>query len=93
MFPPCLGNVFFKATFLAQRSGASEISIDILLAALAPEVDALSLLSPPADDAFFANSDWAPVSTEVAKALAPFAEMETVDPATLRRALLDAKEK
>ena len=43
MFPPCLGDVFFKATVLAQQSGASEINIDILLAALeASEVDPAS---------------------------------------------------
>jgi hypothetical protein len=40
MFPPCLGDVFFRATVLAQQSGASEIDIDILLTALdAPEVE------------------------------------------------------
>ncbi len=99
MIPPCLGDVFFKATFLAQQSGASEINIDILLAALdATEVDPLPFL-PPASDltgsacyALFTNSDWTPVSTDAAKALAPFAGMETIDPAILRKALLAAKE-
>jgi hypothetical protein len=70
MFPPSLGDVLFKATFLAQRSGAPEINIDILLAALdAPEVDPSSLLAMPPDLAgsesygFSFNSDWISLST------------------------------
>jgi hypothetical protein len=51
------------------------------------------------------NADWTPVSTHAAKALRPFtgsepkaehiasSGMEKVDPATLRKALLAAKEK
>ena len=96
MFPPCLGDVFFKATVLAQQSGASEINIDILLAALeASEVDPASpflivWISTESGGYAFSinNSDWTPVSTHAAKALGPFDGMENVDPATLRKALL-----
>jgi hypothetical protein len=100
MIPPYLGDVFFKATFLAQQSKSSEINIDILLAALdASEVDPSSFLPPAADltgsecYASFTNSDWTPVSTDAAKALAPFAGMEKIDLPILRKALLAAKEK
>ena len=100
MFPPCLGDVFFKATVLAQQSGASEINIDILLAALeASEVDPASpflivwISTESGGYAFSINSsDWTPVSNHAAKALGPFDGMENVDPATLRKALLAAKE-
>ena len=99
MFPPCLGDVFFKATVLAQQSGASEINIDILLAALeASEVDPASpflivWISTESGGYAFSinNSDWTPVSTHAAKALGPFDGMENVDPATLRKALFAAK--
>ena len=99
MFPPCLGDVFFKATVLAQQSGTSEINIDILLAALdASQVDPASpflivWISTESEGYAFSinNSDWTPVSTHAAKALGPFDGMENVDPATLRKALLAAK--
>jgi hypothetical protein len=99
MFPPCLGDVFFKATALAQQSGASEINIDILLAALGgSQVDPASpflivWISTESGGYAFSinNSDWTPVSTHAAKALGPFDGMENVDPATLRKALLAAK--
>jgi hypothetical protein len=99
MFPPCLGDVFFKATVLAQQSGASEINIDILLAALdASQADPASTflivwISTESGGFAFSinNSDWTPVSTHAAKALGPFDGMENVDPATLRKALLAAK--
>jgi hypothetical protein len=117
MFPPCLGDVFIKATVLAQQAGASEINIDILLSALdelaAPDAvkvypasDCLRISTESWGYAFsLNNSDWTPVSTHAAKALRPFtgsepraehiasSGMETVDPATLRKALLAAKEK
>jgi hypothetical protein len=100
VFPPGLGDVIFRATFLAQQSGASAINVDILLAALdAPNIDPSPFLPPRPDVAgsdcyaFFANSDWTPLSSAAAEALAPFAEMETVDPATIRKALLAAEEK
>ena len=99
MFPPCLGDVFFKATVLAQQSGTSEINIDILLAALdASQVDPASpflivWISTESGGYAFSinNSDWTPVSTHAAKALGPFDGMDNVDPATLRKALLAAK--
>ena len=99
MFPPCLGDVFFKATVLAQQSGTSEINIDILLAALdASQVDPASpflivWISTESEGYAFSinNSDWTPVSTHAAKALGPFDGMDNVDPATLRKALLAAK--
>jgi hypothetical protein len=99
MFPPCLGDVFFKATVLAQQSGASDINIDILLAALdASQVDPGSpflivWISTESGGYAFSinNSDWTPVSTHAAKALGPFDGTENVDPATLRKALLAAK--
>jgi hypothetical protein len=99
MFPPCLGDVFFKATVLAQQSRASEINIDILLAALdASQVDPASpflivWISTESGGYAFSinNSDWTPVSSHAAKALDPFDGMENVDPATLRKALLAAK--
>lgn len=99
MFPPCLGDLFFKATVLAQQSGASEINIDTLLAALdASGVDPASpflivWISTASGGYAFSinNSDGTPVSTHAAKALGPFDGMENVDPATLRQALLAAK--
>ena len=99
MFPPCLGDIFFKATVLAQQSGASEINIDILLAALdASEVDPASpflivWISTESGGYAFSinNSDWTPVSTLAANALGRFGGMEKVDPAVLRKALLAAK--
>jgi len=96
VFPPALGDLFFKASFLAEQSRASEISIDILLAALdAPAVDPSSFLSPPAElagsESYTFNTDWKPLSADAAKALMPFAELETVDPDALRSALLAAK--
>ena len=99
MFPPCLGDVFFKATVLAQQSGDSEIDIDILLAALdASQADPASpflivWISTESGGYAFSinNSDWTPVSTQAAKVLGPFAGMEAVDPTTLRKALLAAK--
>ena len=97
MFPPCLGDVFFKATVLAQQSGALEINIDFLLAALEASDPASPFLivwiSTESGGYAFSinNSDWTPVSTHAAKALGPFDGMENVDPATLRKALLAAK--
>jgi hypothetical protein len=99
MFPPCLGDVFFKATVLAQQSGASEINIDILLGAfdasqVAPASPFLIMwISTESGGYAFSinNSDWTPVSTHAAKALGPFDGMENVDLATLRKALLAAK--
>jgi hypothetical protein len=99
MFPPSLGDVFFKATALAQQSGASEINIDILLAALdASQADPASpflivWISTESGGYAFSinNSDWTPVSTHAAKALGPFDGMENVGPDTLRKALLAAK--
>jgi hypothetical protein len=100
MIPPCLRDVFSKAAFLAQQSKASEINIDILLAALdAPELDPWSIVPPTSDPTgpecygCFTNSDWTPVSTDAAKALAPFAGVEKIDAAVLRKVLLDAKKK
>ncbi len=111
MYPPYLGDVFIKATVLAQQSGASEINIDILLAARdAVEVYPASYclrISTESGGYVFSlnNADWTPVSTHAAKALRPFtgseptaehiasSGMEKVDPATLRKALLAAKEK
>lgn len=106
-FPPCLVDVFFKATVLAQQSKASQITIDILLASLdAPEVSpersecgcfAFCKVWISTESGRYAfsinNSDWTPVSTHAVKALGPFAGMEEVDPATLRKTLLAAKEK
>src|ERR1019366_8452261 len=97
MFPPCLGDVFFKATVLAQQSGALEINIDFLLAALEASDPASPFLivwiSTESGGYAFSinNSDWTPVSTHAANALGPFDGMENVDPATLRKALLAAK--
>jgi hypothetical protein len=98
VLPRSLGDLFFKATFLAEQLRASEICIDILLAALdAPEVDPSSFIPLPPELAgsesygFFSNTDWKPLSAAAAKALAPFAEMEMVDPNDLRKALLEAK--
>ena len=93
MFSPSTGDVFFKATHLAQRSGASEIGIDILLAAL----DAPAVSSQPPETADpdcsggFLNSDWIPISTEVARALEPFGGFENITRDTLRTALLSVK--
>ena len=97
MFPPCLGDVFFKATVLAQQSGALEINIDFLLAALEASDPASPFLivwisTESGGYAFSINSsDWTPVSNHAAKALGPFDGMENVDPATLRKAILAAK--
>ena len=99
MFPPCLGDLFFKATVLAQQSGASEINIDILLAALDASQDdpaspfLIVWISTGSGGYAFSinNSDWTPVSTRAAKALGPFDGMENVDTATLRKALLTAR--
>jgi hypothetical protein len=99
MSPPGLGDVFFKAIVLAQQSGASEINIDILFAALdAVEVYPASYcLRISTESGCYAfslnNSDWTPVSTGAAKALRPFDGVENVDPATVRKALAAAKEK
>jgi hypothetical protein len=43
--------------------------------------------------ACFRFAFWMPVFGEVAKALAPFTEAETIDPANPRKPLPDAKEK
>jgi hypothetical protein len=99
MFPPCFGDVFFKATVLAQQSGASEINIDILLAALdASQVDPPSpflivWISTESGGYAFSinNSDWTTVSTHAAKALGTLDGMENADPATLRKAFLAAE--
>jgi hypothetical protein len=86
---------------MAQQSGASKININIFLAALdASEVDPASpflivWISTESGGYAFSinNSDWTPVSTHAAKALGPFDGVENVEPATLRKALLPAKEK
>jgi hypothetical protein len=96
MFPPGLGDLFFKATFVAEQWRASEISVDILLAALdAPDLDPASVFRGSAGSesgGYYVNTDWKSLSTDAAKALTPFAEMETLDRDALRRALLDAKQ-
>jgi hypothetical protein len=93
-FPPSLGDLFFKATYLAERSRSPEISIDILLAALdAPEVDPASLFDGPAgleSGGYTVNTKWKSLSAAAAKALASFAERGTVDRDALRRALFEA---
>lgn len=98
MFSPSTGDVFFKATQLAQQSGAPEIEIDILLAALdAPAVS--SQLGEVSDtDSFevFVNSDLIPMSDEVVRALTPFGGLEKIENITLdtfRTALLSARER
>lgn len=94
MFPSSLGDLFFKATHLAEQSQASEISVDILPAALdAPKIDPASLFRGPTGSesgSYVFNGDGKSLSANAAKATAPFAEMETVD--ALRRALLEAKQ-
>jgi hypothetical protein len=98
MFPPGLGDVLFKATLLAQQSQASEIGIDALLAALdEPELEVPFRSLPPdisGDECcgFYTNSDWIPLSTDAQKVLTSFAETDTVDTVTLRKALLTAKQ-
>jgi hypothetical protein len=61
---PAIGELIFKATSLAVLSGAPEIDIDTLLAALdASEEDLLSRISPPEEAtgsgsyAYYVNSD------------------------------------
>lgn len=105
MSPPTLADVFFKATLLAQQSGASEINIQILLAALDALPDRKSsnthvnsgyvLISTQSDRYAFSinNSDWTPVSAQTAKVLGQFDGMEEVDHATLRKALRAAQAK
>jgi hypothetical protein len=88
-----MGDLFFKATLLARESGASEIGIDALLAAL--DVPVADMPTPETPDseccAFFINSDWMSMSSEVVTALAPFGELEQIDLDGLRNALLLAK--
>lgn len=75
MFPPSLGDLFFKATLLAEQSRASEITVDILLAALdAPEIGTgSSLFDDPTtgseSGSYFFNTDWRSLSADAAKAL------------------------
>jgi hypothetical protein len=88
MYPPYLGGVFIKATVLAQQSGASEINVDILLAALDalaardaievyPASNCLRISTESGGYAFsLNNADWTPVSTHAAKALRPFTGAE-----------------
>jgi hypothetical protein len=96
---PPIGELIFKATFLAMWSGAAEIDIDTLLKALAaqdaPDDDVFSLLAPVAGSgsyAYYMNSDWKQLSSSAAKALAPFMDAEMIDWEALRRALLAAKQ-
>lgn len=96
MMGPALGELIFKATYLAEQSQASEIGIDILLAALdAPEIDPESMFEGPAGSpsgSYTFNTGWKPLSSSAGKALAPFAGMETADRDALRKALLEAKQ-
>lgn len=95
---PSLGELIFKATYLAEQSRTSEITIDILLAALdAPAVDPASVFNlPPAalesgGVSYCVNTDWKSLSPGATKALEPFAGMETIDRDALRKALLEAR--
>jgi hypothetical protein len=93
MFPPATTEVFLRATMLAQNSGASEIGIDILLAALDCETDPPHSIEPAELDceSFFINSDWISLSKEVVAAIATVGDAEAMKPESLRRVLLAAK--
>ena len=97
MIPSGLSDLVFKATFLAEQSRTSEISIDLLLAALdVPEIDPASLFPATTGSqsgSYAVNSAWHALSADAAKALSQFTEGETLDRDALRRALLDAKQK
>lgn len=94
MFSPHLGDVFRKATVLAQQSGTSEISTDILLTAfdaaqVCPDCFCLRISTESGGYAFSVDTlVWTPLSPQAAKVLGPFEGIESVDPSTLRNALL-----
>jgi hypothetical protein len=94
VFPPLIADVIFRATLLAQHSGASEIGIDTLLAALDEPAPSMSFPIPGEESgAFYFNSDWIPFSDEVVKVLAPFGGLEEIDVPTLRKVLVSARKK
>ncbi len=94
MFSPSTGEVFFRATLLAHESGLSEIGIDTLLAAIdTSNVAQANLTDGPESGcyAFYINSDWIPLSAEVAKVIAPLGGFEAIGLDGLRSALLSVK--
>jgi hypothetical protein len=88
MSPDCLGDVFIKATVLAEQSGVSEINVDILLCALDaleahdaaevyPASNCLRISTESEGYAFsLDNSVWFQVSAQAANALSPFTGSE-----------------
>jgi hypothetical protein len=96
MFGPLTGEVFFKATLLAQKAGLSEIGIDSLLAALDSPFEAAFTPNFPESDsseccAFTINLDWIPLSVAATKALGPFEDIDEMSPDALRTLLLAAQ--
>jgi hypothetical protein len=95
-----LHEVLFGAVWLAQTSGASEIGIEHLLAALdgGSIVESLPgssfLEQVPENGGGFANSsEWMPLSSGVAAAIAPFGGFEGITIDVLRSALVSARER
>ncbi len=95
MVSPSIGDVFFRATVIAHESGASEIGIETLLAAI--DAPTIAQTEPPDGSesgcyGFYINLEWVPLSAEAAKAIAPFGGFEHLSLDGLRAALLKKDE-
>jgi hypothetical protein len=83
--------VLVKAVPLAQISGASEIGIDHLLAALAPQTSSVAPAAPVGGPFFPVPKCDMALSTGALAAMASLGEISTIPADVLRRALLAAK--
>jgi hypothetical protein len=98
--PNPLHQVLFTATQLAQNSGAAEIGIDHLLAALdcpsRPEEELVSLFEqvPENGGGFFYNTEWMRLSKGVVAAITPIGGFEGIaNVEVVRNALVEARKR
>jgi hypothetical protein len=92
MSPAPIAEVFLRATQIALNSGASEIGMDTLLAALDHDTVPVQSIKLPerSGESFSVASEWIPLSKKVQAALAPLGGFETMTIESLRTALLSA---
>ena len=83
--------VLVRALVLAQTSGASEIGIDHLLAALDPETSSAEPVAPPEGPFFPVPRQDMALAPDAAAAMAPLGDISTIPLNVLRSVLLSAK--
>lgn len=83
--------VLLRALVLAQRSGASEIGIDHLLAALDPETRSVNPIAPREGPFFPVPRQDMALSLGATAAMAPLGDISTIRPDVLLSVLLSAK--